>query len=228
MNQSGFVSRYLRVWAVPGLLLCAGPAAAAGVSMRVLDQDGVPVPEVAIVARQLDHTDPAAAPVNTPLTAVMNQHELAFNPHLLIVMTGTRIEFPNNDEVRHHVYSFSPVKRFDFSIAAGSVHEVLEFDTPGVVTLGCNIHDDMLGYILVVDSPYFDKTDASGTVSFDELAPGRYSLEIWTPRISSKHLPEPVVITIADGESASLEYRFEKKLYPPHKHSATSLEWNAY
>ena len=197
------------------------------ITARIVDRDGQPVPEVAVFARAVDaHAQPASMKSTAPST--MNQRGSAFDPHLLIVPTGTRVEFPNGDDLRHHVYSFSPAARFNFSIDAGSVHEALQFDTPGVVTLGCNIHDDMLGYILVVETSAFGKTDQHGMVSLSELPPGRYHVEIWTPRISSKRLPEAVLIDVPAETAASFEYQFDTKLYPPHRHSATSLEWGAY
>jgi len=201
---------------------------AENLTVRVLDQDGAPVPEVAVVLRADSGRMIRASHAAMLKPATMNQSQQAFDPHLLVVETGTRIEFPNSDDVRHHVYSFSPAKHFDFSIAAGSIHEALEFGVPGVVLLGCNIHDDMLGYILVVDTPDFAITDPHGVVSIDGLAPGNYTVEIWTPRISSKHLPPPLAVTVAADTDARLEFHFDKKLYPPHKHSATSLEWGAY
>jgi plastocyanin len=211
-----------------GAILAAGSAHAERISARVLDEDGLPVPEVAVIVRADTPRLVRASHAATATPATMNQSQQAFEPHLLVVETGTRIEFPNSDDVRHHVYSFSPAKRFDFSIAAGSIHEALEFSVPGVVSLGCNIHDDMLGYILVVDTPDFGITDRHGSVTIDGLAPGPHTVEIWTPRISSKRLPAPRTLELSPDNDAAVEFRFDRKLYPPHKHSATSLEWGDY
>jgi plastocyanin len=198
--------------------------AAGGIRVQILDRDGLPVPEVAVSARRLDS---AAAPDSRGMAA-MNQHDLAFDPHLLIVDTGTEVRFPNDDDVRHHVYSFSPARQFDFTIDSESVAEALRFDVPGIVTLGCNIHDDMLAYIVVVDTPHFASTEADGIAELVGLESGRYELTIWTSRVATKHLPAPIEVQVADDELATREHRFAAKLYPPHRHSATSLHWAHY
>lgn len=209
--------------------------------LRVLDRDGLPVPEVAVYARSLNAAaagnDPSKAGIGpggragaaaVVSTASMNQHELAFEPHILIVATGTAIDFSNSDDVRHHVYSFSEARAFDFSINSGSVHESLRFDVPGLVTLGCNVHDKMLGFILIVDTPHFAKTNGEGIVEFQGLAPGSYEFALWTPRLAAKHLPAPSRVDLGADATVVREHRFEQKLYPPHRHSETSLHWSHY
>jgi plastocyanin len=183
------------------------------------------VPEVAVYARPIDGHD-----ASEPATAVatMNQHDLAFEPHLLIVETGTAVEFPNEDEVRHHVYSFSPAKQLNLSIQSHTAHTPERFNEAGVVTLGCNIHDSMLAYILVVDTPYFAKSDDSGLVAIESLPPGSYELTLWTPRLRTRDLPKAMIIEIDDSHSASVELQIDGKLMPPHHASETSLKWDAY
>jgi plastocyanin len=204
-------------------------AAAGSLEVRVLGRDGAPVPEVAVYAEAADADSGApagAAPAAGRET--MNQRGLAFDPHVLVVQTGTQIVFPNNDDVRHHVYSFSPANRFDLTIDSGSVHaEPLVFDEPGLVTLGCNIHDNMLAYIRVVDTPHFAKTGGDGIASLAVPA-GRYQVHVWTPRLPQKSLPEPVAIEIAASGTSALDFLFGSKLYPPHEHSETSLHWPHY
>jgi plastocyanin len=220
----------LALLAMPALAAGQAAAPAGGIRVRILDRNDDPVPEVVVSARALD---PAGAPPDAPAApaapaARMNQHDLAFEPHILVVRTGTAIEFPNDDRVRHHVYSFSPARQFNFSVDSGSVHEAIRFDVPGVVTLGCNIHDEMLAYIVVVDTPHFAKTGQDGDAELAGLVAGRYELSVWSSRIAQKHLPEAVEIAVADGEPATWEYRFTEKLHPPHRHSETSLHWAHY
>lgn len=222
MNPAGGISRSGTVATILCLCLAATAAFAGDLRIRMLDSEGGPVPEVVV---HLEALDPAAGTGAMPAAgATMNQQDLAFDPHVLVVRTGTRIDFPNNDDVRHHVYSFSPAMRFNFSVDSGTVRESLEFAEPGIVTLGCNIHDGMLGYIVVVDTPYFTKTDGQGVAEFSSLPPGRYEVSIWTPRARPKDLPEPVVLAVSPGETASFEHRFDR-LYAPHQHSETSLKW---
>lgn len=218
-------------------LLGFGPglAAAAHLNLRVLDRDGAPVPEVAVYAIPAGAGSPSASQFSGETSArrqpgrVMNQHNLSFDPHILVVETGTAIAFPNNDEVRHHVYSFSNAKRFELSIDSGhSYAEELTFDSPGIVTLGCNIHDNMLAYILVVDTAHFAMTDQEGIASLSDLPPGDFEIRIWTPRLPEKKLPEPFVVSFTPSDSLELEHRIAEKLYPPHQHSQTSLLWPDY
>ena len=111
--------------------------------------------------------------------ADMAQKDKAFVPTLRVIQTGTLVNFPNFDTVRHHVYSFSAIKPFEIKLYAGTPTAPILFDKPGTATLGCNIHDRMLGYIHVVDTPYFGVTDASGNVTLD-LPHGEHRVRVWT------------------------------------------------
>ena len=222
--------RELRHWcalALSGLTLAFGSAIASEVQIRILDRDGEPVPEVAVFARVVGESFEAGAGQAAASWSV-GQHDLIFDPYFSIVRTGTEIRFSNDDDVRHHVYSFSDVRRFDFTIDSGTVDgESLSFDKAGVVTLGCNIHDDMLAYILVVDTPHYAMTNADGLATL-ETGPGRFELSIWTPRLSSRNLPEPEIFDVGADAPLELIRHFEAKLYPAHEHSATSLLWSSY
>lgn len=112
--------------------------------------------------------------------AEMAQRDRQFQPHVLVVQTGTAVAFPNFDTVRHHVYSFSPIKPFDIKLYSGTPSEPVVFDKPGVAALGCNIHDRMGAFIVVVDTPVFGKTNAQGELSLD-LPPGEHALKLWHP-----------------------------------------------
>ena len=99
---------------------------------------------------------------------------------MLAVHTGTAVSFPNSDNIRHHVYSFSPAKRFELRLYQARRRPVV-FDKPGVVVLGCNIHDWMLGYVYITDDPFFAVSDDAGRLALD-LPPGRYTASLWHPR----------------------------------------------
>jgi plastocyanin len=227
--------------ALVGILLAAPTFADHGsIRIRVVDRDGAPVPEVAVYAKPVGtplHADTGGTTADAGIdarqhgtgTPTIDQHDLSFSPHISIIETGTAVAFPNDDDVRHHVYSFSSAKRLNMTIDSHSIHaDKPVFDTPGVVTLGCNIHDNMLAYVLVVDTPYFAKTDATGTATLATLEAGDFEINIWTPRLSASDLPAPEMVRLSADATLEVDFRFENKLFPPHEHSETSLHWSDY
>lgn len=162
--------------AVLGLL--AGACAEAGaLRLQVIDGKGLPVAGAIVT---LKSTDPArAAPI--PVDALMDQKDRAFVPHVLVVPRGSRVSFPNSDTISHQVYSFSPVKRFQLPLYRGSANPPVVFDRSGLVTLGCNIHDRMRGYVLVTDAQHFARTDALGWLTINDIPAGEYHAEVWHP-----------------------------------------------
>ena len=143
----------------------------------------------------------------TTAKAEVGQRDRQFTPQFLIVQTGTAVNFPNFDTVRHHVYSFSPIKVIDLKLYSGTPAEPVVFDKPGVATLGCNIHDRMSAHIIVVDTPTFARTDDKGQATFD-LPPGEHAVKAWhaaqkSPTLQSLKLDVPAgggtsVLTLAD------------------------------
>lgn len=135
-----------------------------------------------------------------PQAVVMNQIDKQFVPHVLVVKAGTEVTFPNADNLFHHVYSFSPTKQFELKLYKEFTAKPLRFDTPGVVDIGCNIHDWMLGYIVVSDSPYFGKTDSEGK-SLISLPHGEYTVRFWHPQVEDeKAFPSKSISVNADTE----------------------------
>jgi len=136
--------------------------------------------------------------------AIMDQKNKTFVPHVLPVQVGTAVKFPNSDDIQHHVYSFSAAKKFELPLYKGTPANPIVFGTAGVVTLGCNIHDKMNAYIVVVDTPYFDKTESSGRVEFRNLAPGKYTIHAWQPDESEE--PPAQTVTIGDDDHEALTF----------------------
>ncbi|WP_148212499.1 methylamine utilization protein [Hahella chejuensis] len=139
----------------------------------------------AVISLPADQTSsPAPADAGSP--AIMDQVKKQFRPHILAVAAGTSVAFPNSDNVRHHVYSFSPAKMFELKLYSGQPEAPLLFQQPGVVVLGCNIHDSMLGYIYVAETPYFSQTNASGkaTLTFPDAIPAPQDILVWSPGLS--------------------------------------------
>ena len=151
--------------------------AAAPVTVSVSGADGKPL-EGAIVTVEVAgaaRTAPAGA------SAQVAQQGRQFVPQVTVVQVGTPVTFPNNDTVRHHVYSFSPIKMFELKLYAGTPSTPIVFDKPGTAVLGCNIHDKMAAWVVVVETPFFAKTDAAGQASI-EVPAGEHRLRVWHPR----------------------------------------------
>jgi plastocyanin len=171
----------------------------AAISVSVLDSRNRPVNDAVVTVTS---TDAVAARAPTPASAVMDQVDKAFVPGVLVVRTGTSVIFPNSDTVAHQVYSFSATKRFELGLYRGHPYEPVVFDRPGVVVLGCNIHDNMVGYIFVTDAPYFGKSDQRGTWRSTELPAADYEVSVWSARLSGKMDPIRQRVTVGDAPLA--------------------------
>ncbi len=149
--------------------------------VSLADRDGAPLAGVAVFFAAVDRDTVPAGPV---AAATMDQMDLEFVPRFLVIQRGAEVDFPNHDSVNHHVYSFSAANAFELPLYKGEQHSPVSFEQPGVVILGCNIHDRMLGYILVVDTPYFAISDATGQAFVDDIPPGDYRLAAWSPEFN--------------------------------------------
>lgn len=161
------------------LILALAPVAltAGTIDVSVKDSKGSAVREAVVFALG----ERSAPPPNRP--AIMDQKDRMFVPHVLVIQSGTTVRFPNSDDIGHHVYSFSPAKSFQLPLYKGTPTNPIVFDKAGVVTLGCNIHDRMSAFIIVVDTPYFGKTDENGRLALEGIPPGRYMVNVWYPDV---------------------------------------------
>ena len=126
---------------------------------------------------------------------VLDQVNMLFIPHVLPVLVGTTVAFPNNDTVRHNVFSPSPAKRFNLGSYAQKVTKNVLFDKPGVVTLLCNVHAEMSAYVIVTETPYWAVTNPAGEYKIPDLPAGRYTLNAWHE--SCKHAFRNIEVTDA-------------------------------
>lgn len=165
-------------WILCAFAFCAMNGALAASLTVSVDGGGARL-EGAVVSL---HSPSARAAVR-PVSAEMDQRQAEFVPHVLPVTIGSRVVFPNSDNFRHQVYSFSPAHRFELPLYSGRPALPVVFDTTGVVELGCNIHDWMLGYVVVLDTPYFATTGAGGNVRL-EAPDGDYTLQVWHERLA--------------------------------------------
>ena len=231
MRTTVFVRFALRVSSLLAALASTEYAAAATLEVSVVDENGRPIEDVAVYAtpaHPVAHGAGAAAShAGTVPKAAMDQEHMQFVPHLLVVQTGTEVSFPNGDEVSHHVYSFSETKPFERALYKGDAAPPQLFDRPGVVVLGCNIHDGMLGYIVVVDTPHFAKTDEQGVALINDVPSDDYVLAAWTPRARPTALPPTQQLTVGK-ETVAVEIRITGRLSPGHEHNVSSLTWERY
>lgn len=165
--------------AFPGMILifCLGlfPALSqAGSSVKVVDASGQAVLDAVVYAESV-----GASGRSKSASAEISQKDKKFIPLVTVVQTGTSISFPNNDTVRHHAYSFSPARPFELKLYSGKPASPILFDKAGTVVIGCNIHDHMIAYVQVVDTPYFAITDQKGMAYLANIPAGKYILKAW-------------------------------------------------
>ncbi|MEM6301336.1 MAG: methylamine utilization protein [Pseudomonadota bacterium] len=178
-----FISKLTRAFPVATILLtlAAHYTAAETFEIQLLQQGGEPVPG-AVVALEPIGDQHALDDIDGAEPGTMDQINRQFAPHILVVQRGAEVSFPNSDSIKHHVYSFSQAKTFEIKLYNDSNPEALVFERAGEVELGCNVHDWMLGYIYVVDTPFFTRSDETGRAQLNAPS-GEYLLRWWHPRI---------------------------------------------
>lgn len=174
----------------------------------IRDPSGAPVADAVVVAVPENST---AMEINSG-TDIVDQIDRQFVPYVKAIVAGTSVSFPNKDNIRHHVYSFSEARRFELPLYSGVPADPVRFDTPGVVILGCNIHDWMIGYIYVSESPWFAVTDSEGRALIRGLPEGRYQARSWHPlmEINEKDTAQAVDL----GSTPAAELNWVLKLKP--------------
>jgi plastocyanin len=183
------------------LLFCAVPAYAASVSVAVSDTNGRPAFQ-AVVVLVADSTGVLPAS-RVPAEAIIDQRHETFIPLVSLIRKGGRAIFTNNDTTMHQVYSFSPIKQFEFEIDQGQRSEPVVFDKAGVASIGCNIHDQMITYVYVADSPFAALTDAGGHAQFADVPAGAYHVDVWHPQLMPGK-PAPSQALVVSAASVTL------------------------
>ena len=180
-------------------LSCTAAAHAATVDVLLTDAAGVPLADAVAM---LEPVGPRL-PVKPMQGAQIVQHELQFNPQVSVVTVGTAVMFPNQDTVRHHVYSYSAAKTFQIKLYAGVPHTPIVFDKPGVATLGCNIHDGMVAWVVVTDTPLWARSAAAGHAKVLDVPPGNYQLHVWHASLAETTPAQLVPLTVGPGDVES-------------------------
>jgi plastocyanin len=194
---------------VTSLLLVAGggamQASAASIDVRVYNKAGEAMSDAVAYATPVGGSAAAAVPHND--AATIAQDHLQFTPYVTAVQVGSQIKFPNYDKVEHHVKSFSPTKEFEIKPYEKTTPPPILFDKAGVVIIYCLIHEWMRAYVYVVDTPYFGKSEASGEISLNGLAPGTYEIRAWHPDMGS--IKPPLLQTLKVADQATQQVRFD-------------------
>lgn len=193
--------RFIFLFVLTGLTLRATDGS---LTVRV-QHDEIPLADAVVSLTPLDATLPL--PAVFPAVTIA-QEDKEFDPYVTPVMTGTRVNFPNRDNVQHHIYSLSKPKRFEKPLYASGASESVLFDLPGVVALGCNIHDWMIGYIVILPTPWFAKSDTGGSAVVSGFPAGRYRLEVWHPRLAK---PVTREVMLAAGENPAEAFTLQLK-----------------
>lgn len=161
------------------LVSAACDAVAGQLAVSVADDKGKPVADAVVTLRPLGAAAPAR---DKPARHVIDQRNLVFVPYLQVFRPGDEVVFRNSDATRHHVYSFSPARAFEFVLGPTQSSPPLKLEKAGAIAVGCNIHDQMIAYLYVTDAPWFVQTGASGRALFD-LPAGDYEVQVWQPRL---------------------------------------------
>ena len=186
-------------------LLCLSMDISAEIlEITLTDQSGNPVVDSVVSAYLQPQTD--HDPVKSGKTVIIDQIDKEFINHVTPVQVGTTISFPNHDQIRHHVYSFSSAKNFEIPLYKGVPVEPITFEQAGVVVLGCNIHDQMSAYIVVVNSPFFAKTDEQGQASLS-LPTADYELRFWHRDADEQSKNSKQAIKVAVGQTVKINHQ---------------------
>lgn len=192
------------------LILVASPASAGTLTVEVRTAGGAPVANAVVMLY------PGGRPASiggARRTYQVEQRSLQFSPFVLVVPVGSSVSFPNFDRVRHHVYSFSPVRRFQLGLFAGAQSRSILFDRPGFVPLGCNIHDGMIAFVAVADTALAAKTNAAGRVAFANVPAGETLVRVWHPYLRAPG--SQIEFRKAVPRAGQVVHRADVRLRPP-------------
>ena len=187
--------------------ILSSQAWASGIAVQVHDAAGKPLADVVLYAEP----EAGVALPRNQKPAQIEQRGLKFLPLVSVIQTGSQISFPNNDKVRHHIYSFSPAKKFDQKLYSGVAAAPQVFDKAGTVVLGCNIHDRMIAYVKVLDTPFFAKSDADGIARIELPAAGKYALKAWHFNMAGSASAEQAVNVKAGDAPTTASFKLAMK-----------------
>jgi plastocyanin len=193
---------------VIGAMLAWQEAQAGLVVGFMADKNGQGVQEAVFYATPLDASAPGAAPTEL---VVLNQENYQFTPYVAVLRKGTSVKFANRDTRDHHIKSFALTKAFEMRVPGKSdAAQTVLFDKVGDVPMVCHFHDTMRGFIYVIDTPYFSKTDKGGNAILNNLPPGKYQIQAWVPTM----VTPPYTQNVTVSENGSVAVRFQLDFVP--------------
>jgi plastocyanin len=184
------------------LLAQPGIGRAATVTATVTDDMGRLLPDAVVMISAEPGTPVPKLEGSRIASAIIDQKDETFVPFVVVIRTGGSVTFRNSDQIRHHVYSFSPIRQFEMVQAPGEVSPPVRFDRPGSAAIGCNIHDHMTAYIHVTDAPWAAVTGADGKAVISGVPAGHFVATVWHPRLRPKIEPPSVPLALADENSS--------------------------
>jgi plastocyanin len=208
-RKNGLWGRYLGFAAVLAVACSAVDAGAAALLVTVTRPDGSPLKGAVVMLH-----GPAGSTAKAPATFVVDQVDQAFTPDLTIIPVGSTVTFPNSDKTSHQVYSFSPAKRFQLPLYRGTPYAPTKFENAGIVTLGCNIHDDMIAYLIVTDAAWFGRTGPDGSWTASDLPAGDFRIEVWHPRLREQAQVIERQLVVDASQSNTLDVKLTRTLRP--------------
>jgi plastocyanin len=213
----GSICLFMRVFVLTlAMLGLACPVLATTLTVTVKTPSGQPVKDAVVtLPAQVSRAQASHDPVRFDWPLRMSQHEKQFDPFVLIAPVGADVAFPNLDKLRHHVYSFSAAKTFELKLYSHDESRLVHFDKPGTVALGCNIHDTMIGFVRVVDTPYAAKTNAQGVAVLEHVEAGRTTLSVWQPYLKGRDNQTSTAIVVPAQAEASETVTADVRPPPP-------------
>lgn len=194
------------------VLLFSTRVAAEEILVTVLDKDSQPLSNIVV---EFISTKPSINTSTGSQKATMKQIDQQFVPHILVVNKGTEVQFPDTDNVLHHVYSFSEAKTFEVAIYKEDIKRHITFEKAGIVELGCNIHDWMLGYLYVANSTIFAQTSPSGQATFSDIPLGSYKVKVWHPRLDIMDIQSEYKVEV-ESESKNIKIELSQAILPSY------------
>ncbi len=198
-GRVAFAVRFLAaLFALAGLdAVAPAPAGAASLTVQINDDTGHPLPFAVVGLMAADGSVPRVRPPAGLTATIIDQRDETFVPYVVAITKGGSVTFRNSDTTRHHVYTFAPIHPFEFILKPGDVSPPQVFDKPGIAAIGCNIHDHMIAYVYVSDTPLVAVSGHDGKAVIADVPPGRYAVQVWYPQLKPGITVAPVTAVIA-------------------------------